>query len=311
MYRNILVPLDSSPFAEHALSVALSLGRRASAKLHVTLVHTPMAPSYGEIPADVEAALNSQRLRMEEDYLETVMGQLRKAAPKLPISSSHPEGPVAETIQEQAIRFGADLILMTTHGRSEIGRYWLGSVADELLRFSTVPLMLVKPHGGGVNLIGDVTFRHVLIPLDGSPVSEEVVGPALELGRLMEADCTLLRAVEPLTPVLHSRKPAPVPAISEDGKRLPAEQMRVAQNYLEGVAQRVRSQAPRVQTAVITGTSAAEAILNEIGPRGIDLVALVMNSRRRVARRVLGSVSDKIVRAANVPILLYHPRSKS
>jgi nucleotide-binding universal stress UspA family protein len=305
MYRNILVPLDASPFAEHALPVALSIARRANAKLHVTLVHAPLAATYGELPADVETALNSRHLHMEEDYLETILGQLRKAAPSVPTSASLPEGPVAETIEEQAIKVGADLIVMTTHGRSEVGRLWLGSVADELLRFATLPLLLSKPQEATANLVADVTFRHVLIPLDGSTVSEQVVGPALELAKLMEADCTLLRAVEPLSQVFHSR--TPTPAIPDDVKRFQAEQIRVARDYLEGVVQRVSSQAPRVQTAVPDAERAANAILNEIDARGIDLVALVMHSGRRVARRVLGSVSDKVLRAANVPILLYRP----
>jgi nucleotide-binding universal stress UspA family protein len=307
MYRNILLPLDASPFAEHALPMALSLARRANAKIHLTLVHTPLAPTYGELPANIETALNSRHLQMEEAYLEGIVGQLRKASPTVPISSFLPEGPVAETIQEQAIRLGADLIMMTTHGRSEVGRMWLGSVVDELLRFSTVPLLLNKPQEATANLVANVAFRHVLIPLDGSTVSEQIIGPALELGKLMDADCTLLRAVEPLPQIVQSRTLPPTPAIPDDMNRFQAEQIRVAREYLEGVAQRVRSQAPRLQTAVTGGERAAKAILNEIGPRGIDLVALVMHSGRRVARRVLGSVSDKVLRAANVPILLYRP----
>ena len=88
---------------------------------------------------------------------------------------------------------------MTTHGRGPLTRFWLGSVADELVRRASVPLLLVRPHEGVPDLAQEPILQHLLIPLDGSELAEQVLEPAVALGTLMAADYSLLRIYGPLS----------------------------------------------------------------------------------------------------------------
>ena len=77
---------------------------------------------------------------------------------------------------------------MTTHGRGLLSRAWLGSVADRLVRQLPMPMLLVRPHETDpADITNPPSIKHVLIPLDGSELSECIVPHALALGRLMGA----------------------------------------------------------------------------------------------------------------------------
>ena len=84
--------------------------------------------------------------------------------------------------------------MMTTHGHGPLSRFWLGSVADEMVRRATTPILLVRPHEKAIDLAAEPVLRHILIPLDGSALAEQVLGPAAALGSLLQCDdYTLLR----------------------------------------------------------------------------------------------------------------------
>src|SRR5262249_42499567 len=134
MYRSILVPLDGSTFGEHALPAALSIARRAGASVKVVHAHAPVFAN-GLMST---YTLDTQERDYARSYLGEVILRLRKAT-KVPVSSALLEGPVADTLAAHVTAAGADLVVMTTHGRGPLSRFWLGSVADELLRRLTVP----------------------------------------------------------------------------------------------------------------------------------------------------------------------------
>src|SRR5438067_676921 len=96
---------------------------------------------------------------------------------------------------------GADLVVMTTHGRGPLGRLWLGSVADALVRDLAMPLLLVRPQETAPDFKREPLLKHLLLPLDGSPLAEQMLEPAVALGTLMEADYTLLRVIKPVVPI--------------------------------------------------------------------------------------------------------------
>jgi nucleotide-binding universal stress UspA family protein len=120
----------------------------------------------------------------------------------------------------------------------------------------------------------------------------------------MEAMYTLLRVVEPVTAVGHD--PA---GFGVGAPALPSveELQTAASRYLEGVAERLRGQGHRVQTSVVSHPLAAAALLEEAGARGPDLIALETHGRCGLARLLLGSVADKVVRGAAVPVLVHRP----
>jgi nucleotide-binding universal stress UspA family protein len=145
-------------------------------------------------------------------------------------------------------------------------------------------------------------LHHVLIPLDGSARAEGILDPALELGRLLGADFTLLRVIEPV--ILPDARLGGNAVSGLNPDLLQALQSE-AQAYLERIAEQLRARSARVQTRVVSNRWAAGAILEEAGAHAMYLIALATHGRGGVARLLLGSVADKVVRGASVPVLLW------
>ena len=142
--------------------------------------------------------LDAKVRECERAYLDGVVKRVASASP-VRVTSDLLEGPrVAETLQAHAATSGADLIVMTTHGRGPLSRFWLGSIADEMVRLATTPVLLVRPHEEALDLTSEPGVRHILIPLDGSDLAEQVLEPARVLGVFMQAHFTLLRVYGPL-----------------------------------------------------------------------------------------------------------------
>jgi nucleotide-binding universal stress UspA family protein len=313
MYRTILVPLDGSPFGEQALPLALALTRRAAAKLEVVHVHPVVAPPYGEGGRDFHDPLDDARRRQEEAYLKGVVKRLTAVAP-VQATAALRDGSVAQLLHEEAVARGADLVVMTTHGRGPLARAWLGSVADVLLRQLPMPLLLLRPGDAELKLTREPLLKHILIPLDGSPLAEQILEPAVALGSLVGADCTLVRVIKPMT-VAGVELPAPSPSLFgqtllEQLKLLHEQELTDAREYLDYIAERLRARSLRVQTRVAVHEKPAVAILDEIRTHPVDLVALATHGHGGLTRLFLGSVADKVVRAGNVPVLIHRPHGR-
>ncbi len=301
MFRSILVPLDGSPFAEHALPLAASLARRAGASLRLLQVTPALADVYFWVPppGDPFARELHQRNRSAaEGYLEDV-GRRLESAGAGPVAGAAVEGElgIAESIRAHAAAVGADLVVMTTHGRGPLARWWLGSVADELVRSLAAPVLLVRPREAPTNLGEDVVLRHLLLALDGTALAERVLEPAVDVGKAMNADLTLVRVVPAALP--SGSAPGAPAGIEKVGEGLRQE----AERYLQKVAEALRAEGMPVQARVIAAEHPGAAIL-EAAAAGIDLVALETHGRRRLSRLLLGSVADKVVRGSSLPVLV-------
>src|SRR5262249_37193676 len=145
MYRSVLVPLDGSTFGEHALPLALSIARRAGAGLHVVHVHA--APEAMYAPDGIlilDDGLEDRLKQGKQAYLDGIVQRLARVSP-VRVTPVLLEGEgVADSLRAAVTGTGADLVVMTTHGRGALGRLWLGSVADELVRDLPTPLLLVR-----------------------------------------------------------------------------------------------------------------------------------------------------------------------
>jgi nucleotide-binding universal stress UspA family protein len=292
MYRSLLVPLDRSSRAEHALPLALGIARRANARLDLAEVHA----LYALEPARAGRALFDRELddeqkRQERLYLDATAKWLGAASP-VPVTTSVLAGSaalpltVADSILTRARACRADLIVAATHGRGPLTRIVFGSVADELLRRAPMPVLLVRPGPTAASLLPEPVLDNILVPLDGSALAEQVLGPALDLARLMEARCSLLRVVEP---------------------RGGSSERARAGAYLDDVAARASAQGLPVRTRVVAARHAAEVILEEAAVESSDLIALVTHARGGLSRLLWGSVADKLVRCAASPVLVCRP----
>jgi nucleotide-binding universal stress UspA family protein len=294
MYTSILVPLDGSSFSEHALPLALSVARSSGAMLQLAHVHVDDAHRTND------GTLDAQQRARERAYLASVADRLATGWHG-PTETTLLDGPVAEAIAAYAESHHIDLVVMTTHGRGALSRAWLGSVTDRLVRQLPMPMLLVRPHETDpADITNPPSIKHVLIPLDGSDMSERIIPHALALGRLTCSRYTLVQTLELLMTGYGLATYAPaeyeIDALMQE-----------AQQYLDRVAAGLRAEGLQVQTEVFFGPPAM-TILDYAREHAVDLIALETHGRSGAARLFLGSVADKIVRGAGEPILLRRPQ---
>jgi nucleotide-binding universal stress UspA family protein len=299
MYQTILVPLDGSKLCEQALPLAAGIAGRAGAKLHVAHVH-----DVGSDHLLTFYTLDPRTKEAENRYLEGIVKRLRGET-GVSVDSALIMGPVAEALGEYAQVVGADLVVMTTHGRGALSRFWLGSVADQLVRQMSIPLHLVRPVDVGAEPRLLASFQRILIPLDGSTLGEQILEPALALGSLTAAEYLLVQVVKPLSII---GSPLGGYAAVADDPSLVAALQRNAQEYLDRVAGRLLARACSVQTRVLVHPQASVAILEEAAAQGSQIIALATHGRGGLKRLLLGSVADKVVRESLVPVLVQRPR---
>jgi nucleotide-binding universal stress UspA family protein len=310
MFRSILVPLDGSTFAEHAMPLALSIARHAGATLRLVRVLHRLEDIYfwAPMPGDtLETQLREHSQAEAQAYLEDLgrrLGNVDGVRLAYDVLEQGMEVGVTECLRADVVKGEVDLVVMTTHGRGTVARVWLGSVADELVRSLSVPLILVRPEPNPVADLGrEVILRHILLALDGSPLAERMLGPAETLGKAMGADFTLLRVIQHglYSRLLHPSTGAP--ALAQRVENVGDELRQEAEVYLEKVAAGLRADGLRVQTRVVAADHPAAAILGEAAASA-DLIALETHGRRWLSRFLMGSTADKVVRGGSLPVLV-------
>src|SRR5262249_34965207 len=144
--------------------------------------------------------------------------------------------------------------VMSTHGRGALGRFWLGSVADDLIRQMPRPVLLVHPPEGKCDLRRPREVKSILVPLDGTPLAEQVIEPAAALGELFEASRTLVRVLAPAIRKAYLPEDSTVRGITHGVLGQLEELQRKAEQeanaYLEGVAAKLSARGLRVQCRV-------------------------------------------------------------
>jgi nucleotide-binding universal stress UspA family protein len=309
MFRSLLVPVDGSPFSEQALPLAQAIARRAGAALELVLVHEPFV--YYNAPSALTVDVDQYVRDGWQHYLERLEKRLSAGATH-PVTSTFLVGAAAEAILGHAAVRGSDLVVMSTHGKGPLSRFWLGSVADKLMRRLPVPVVLVRPQEAPADPAREPRLQHLLVTLDGSELAEQILGPAAALAALMQAEVSLLRVVDSVVAALEAkvgenRVSGLSPTLREQLQSLKEEETADVRARLERVAEGLRSQSLRVAVRVAGSPHPAEAILAEATRLGVDLIALATQGRGGIGRLVLGSVADKVVRAAAVPVLTYCP----
>jgi nucleotide-binding universal stress UspA family protein len=172
-------------------------------------------------------------------------------------------------------------------------------VADGLVRLATAPVLMLRStaHAGS-----RTAFRRVLVPLDQSAAAEEAVGAA---GKLLEeeGECLLMTVIDP-SPLMNV---APVPFGLIPELVVDAEMKESAQLYLERIARRIRRMGRRARAAVRVAANPAVEILDEARHERVDAIVVTTHGVGGVRRFLLGSVVDKLVRGAEVPVLVCRP----
>jgi nucleotide-binding universal stress UspA family protein len=303
MYRSLLVPLDGSAFAEQALPMAAELAARSGASLHIVLVHnsTAVVPGPGE-PVVLDPAIEHQVRLQEEAYLGSVSGPLSSDG-RFPVVTRLLEGRAAHTIAEYARSSAIDLVVLTTHGRGVLSRFWIGSVADRLVRQLDQPMLLIRPQAAR-GAPSPARVHRILVPLDGSPLAAAILAPATRLGQLLGAEFTLLRVVQLVAPVWLPVQGVVLPM--EDPNAATTRQLE-ATHYVQDAARQLRARGISVEAAVEVAPEPVVAIAEYAERHGADLIAIATHGYGGATRFLLGSVADKLVRTATVPLLVWRP----
>lgn len=286
MIETILVPLDGSELAEQVLPYAKMLASKTEAELVLLSAVVPVQTWLGA---------SSTRARWKEEaakatsYLESVRQQISAAGK---VRTKVMWGTAADCIRDTADTEGADLIAMTTHGRSGLPRLVMGSVAGEVLHTARQPVLLVRAGQGQPP--SEVNIKRILVPVDGSPLSASVLPFIESLAQRLDADLILERVVTP--PVVRRGLPVGLDLIEDAAAGV----------YLDKLGETIKRRGIKVQEEVSVGYP-AQAILDAADRYSADLVAMSSHSRSAVGRWLMGSTADAVVRQAHRPCLVVRP----
>jgi nucleotide-binding universal stress UspA family protein len=308
MLRNVLVPLDGSSFGEHALPLAVAVARKAGAKLHIAHVHIEPPPAVIAGVAVLSSA-DADTRKDEVVYLEGVRRRLAEAG-TVNVETGLLEGNIASALADYAGRVQADLIVMSTHGRGALIQFFLGSIADDVVRAIPRPILLVRAAEGQADLQASLDGKPIVVPLDGTPFAEEALGPAREMARLFSAPLMLTRVVEPIhLPPPEGLVPAEI-FTRATVEELDAEafiRRKEAQAYLDAVAAKLGLEGFSVSARVVVDEEPARGVAHAAQDRHAGMIALETHARSGLSWLWSGSVAEAVIRAGDVPVLLSRP----
>lgn len=310
MIRTILVPLDGSRTAEHALPWARSLSRRTGAAVRLARVRRiPPAPVAGEGMTTYDPDPYEYITKEENEYMAAAAKTWLDPESEITLTGVllEPNDSIAGTLIRYAETVAADLTIMTSRGHGPVSRFLFGSVADEYLRCAPGPTLLIQ---GDAATVPDPSVEprvgRVIVPLDGSDLSEQAVTPALTLFDWYGCEITLLLvldAVEDIRQLMERVEGS----ISNRWTAQTASP--IAGEYLQRVADRLRRETSNVQTKVIEYGSAADVILAEAADP-TTAIAMATHGHGGLTRMIFGSVADKVVRGATGPVLIVRPHQE-
>lgn len=317
----ILVTLDGSTFSESIVPAASQLAQATGSEVHLlSVVEDPgIRRSWVEAIALGEAGTGEFMLpptamprypdarrgaNMSTETLEEAIHSARQYLAEVALrfpagakSSAVPGNDPVAAIADYAAENGIDLIAMSTHGRSGIGRWVYGSNADKLLQSTAYPILLVRPRNGDAPSQGGVNIDTLIVPLDGSLLAEEALAYAEGIASQMSLRLSLIRVVT-------------TPAIAYPGTETYAYDPRLftdlendAAAYLREKQAQLESRGLEVASTVRGGYPAAHIIDFSEDSEG-SLIVMSTHGRGGLGRWIMGSVADRVLRAAYRPILL-------
>lgn len=331
MFKRIVVPLDGSIRAEQAIPVAVRIVRASGgALILLRVVNSQLEIGSQGVPlsgydadtmeAEIEAATSYLTALAGSEELDGV-GVKMKALP----------GAAAQVILDVVIEEQADLVVMCSHGDTGVKRWVLGSVAQKVARWSTVPVLVLRqdgsmPTSSYPDHLRPLRSLMALVALDGSALAEAALMPAASLVMALAAPARgalqLTRVVK--LPIAGSERGRHHYPTSAD-LRLKEQALLEAKTYLGNLVDQLR-QGPLADAnltliwSVATGKDVADTIIKaaETGEDaectrvygGCDLIVLATHGRGGLQRWMLGSVTERILGATRLPILIVRPQEQ-
>jgi nucleotide-binding universal stress UspA family protein len=292
----ILFATDFSECAEHAQSYAFALSKRFNAPIVVVHSVDTAYPSYAGVygfGAEVELHLDEVKKHAQEQLMRVTDEARTRGIEAHPhLLGAHPP----EAIVDEATSTGCDLIVIGTHGRSGVDHFLFGSTCERVVRYSTVPVLAVKPKEKEFLELGEFWLKRVLCPCDLSPASEEAVELAADMCRNFGAELRLLHVID-------SRVSYPL-LLPEAKLPTPSELRAHAVKRLEELAAKHKDVKSSIE--VVTGVPHKEIVARAQSNQA-DLLVMTTHGHRGLTRALLGSTAEKVVRTAPLPTLTVKP----
>jgi nucleotide-binding universal stress UspA family protein len=302
MLERFVVPLDTSATSARIIPYVTELAKRLGqpAVLLAVLPHSEgeLNPLVDDYEAEV-SELIAYRRKYAHDYLDTVSGQLRDDG--VWATTVVAEGDEAATILATAAAKHAGLIAMATHGRVGPQRWFLGSVADKVIRNASTPVLLIRPRADGKATPPEINA--ILVPVDGSELAEAAFPYATFLAKNLDTSVTLFRSV-PLGWSVGGSGAFGHEGTSPDVIRVIEDE---ARGYLERTAERLRGEGIQVDTCFARFAEPASEIADLTEKMRGALIVMSSHGRSGLGRTLLGSVADKVIRSSGAPVLVVRP----
>ncbi len=301
IYTKILIPLDGSALSESILPYARFLAKALKVPAELVYSIDPETISYLSTPDRSRPIVEAKLKQSGLDYLEPVSGSFPES---LAVVCSVIVGKPVDVIVERAAAEAGTLIAMATHGHSGLQRWALGSVADRVLHLSANHLFLVRPPRRAQS-VGVAQLKKIIVPLDGSALSEQTLPYVALLATNMNLELLLLRVFS-----------LPLPAYFVGGEHS-LEWVKLAEPlkseaglYLEDKARRLQEEGVKKVSSMVLEGNAAEAIIEFARQTPDTLVAMCTHGRSGIGRWVMGSVSERVVRYSENPVLMIRARER-
>jgi nucleotide-binding universal stress UspA family protein len=326
MFKRILVPLDGSALAESVLPMAARLARSLQGTLILFRV-------YDFPPTDVPLTVIEAEAEAAQTYLARVA--LLPELAGLQVELKTLGGATARTILDAVQEYRIDLLVLSSHGRSGFTRLALGSVAEQVARHASIPVLVLRPSSDGFveRWRGLRLPLRVLVALDGSPFAESAVVPAAQLLLALAAPAPavlqLVRVVQPAE--RPDERDSTHTTLVDRGQEQAVQE---AQDYLQAVTEWVYTQfldgrSLHVSRVVAVAEDIAATLIElaegkaqplmqraageEDSPESSEtaLVALASHGRSGIQRWELGSVAERVLEGTRVPLLIVRPRRQA
>lgn len=325
MFKKILIPLDGSEHSFKIVGWATGLARALKAQIVLLSVIDPeeieiLEATTRGLERQAKSAVGGGAVRATvrtptdiiDDAIALATKGLMSEAEKVKtagvsVNAHVGTGSPAEVIVSEANALGADLIAMATRRESALARGILGSVTDRVLHSTSIPVLTLYP--GELNSFGDDNGppKRVVVPLDGSELSESAVRPALEIAGAAGADIVFTEIVQ-----------LPFYGVGVAGIEYGAgdyagdfgidARKKEISVYLQRFVENAESAGLKARASVRTG-SPSRQIVEEASEAEGSIVVMGSHGAGGLKRWVLGSVADKVIRSARRPVLVVPPKT--
>lgn len=294
MYKRILVPLDGSKLAEKTLKFTVELIQRMSGvEIVLMYVRNPREGSMKPMhKAYIQQAVEATRKCLEQIVSVQVTSKLVAGYP-------------AEEILRYSQTHKIDLIIMTTHGRSGINRWAMGSTAYKVMRSESIPVFLLSASIDDQTILEKANSSTILVPLNGDKSSEAVLPYVEKLVKQIGIEklrVILLSVCE--KPQISSDYPSTMPLSWEEHVEKERLMCKLASGpYLANVSKRLEDAGLKVQFDVSLGKPGHE-IIKYAKESNAGLIAMSTHGRSGLSRWAYGSVAEQVMLGTLTPAMM-------